>query len=82
MGSLLEGPGGVAPLPGALKVMKKRLWGWETPFMCAQATWSGLLYRGLRVMVERGSGCRASFSLCEENLEEGLPCWGPWWISR
>jgi hypothetical protein len=31
--------------------------------MCTQATWSGLLYRGLRVMVERGSGGRASFSL-------------------
>jgi hypothetical protein len=74
MGALLGEPGGGAPLLGALKVMKGRLWGWATPFMGAQATWSGLLYRGLREMVERGSGGGASLSLCEGNLKGGLPC--------
>jgi len=36
-------------------------------------------------MVERGSGGAVSLSLwelCEGNLGEGFPCWGPWWIGR
>jgi hypothetical protein len=41
--------------------------------MGAQATWSGLLYRGLWEMAERGSRGGASFSLFEENLEGALP---------
>jgi hypothetical protein len=40
-----------------------------------QATWSGLLYWGLRKMVESGSGggksLSLSCSLCEENQEGG-----------
>jgi hypothetical protein len=63
MGAVLGEPGGRAPLLGALKVMKGRLWGLETPFMGAQATRSGLPYRVLREMVERGSGGGASLSL-------------------
>jgi len=53
--------------------------------MGAQATWSGLLYWELSEMVERGSGGAVSLSLwelCEGNLGEGFPCWGPWWIGR
>jgi hypothetical protein len=75
MGALLGEPGGGAPVLGALKIMKGRLWGWATPFMGGQATWSGLLYRGLREMVEKGSGGGAS--LFEGNLEGGLLCWEP-----
>jgi hypothetical protein len=56
MGALLGEPGDGAPLLGALKVMKGKLWGWASPFMGAQATWSELLYWGLWEMVERGSG--------------------------
>jgi len=36
MGALLGEPGGGVPLLGALKVMKGRLWGWESLFMGAQ----------------------------------------------
>jgi hypothetical protein len=79
MGALLGKPGCGASLLGALKIMKGRLWGWATPFMGAQATWSGLPYWGLREMVERSGG---GASLCEGNLEGRLPCWEPWWIGR
>jgi len=44
---------------------------------------SGFLYREHWEMVERGSGGAVSLSLwelCEGNLGEGFPCWGPWWI--
>jgi len=34
--SLLEEPGGGAPLQSALKVMKGRLWGWASLFMGAK----------------------------------------------
>ena len=36
MGDLLGEPGGGAPLPEALKVMNRRLWGWASLFMGAQ----------------------------------------------
>jgi hypothetical protein len=36
MGALLGKPGGEAPFLGALKVMKGRLWGWESLFMGVQ----------------------------------------------
>jgi len=36
MGAMLGEPGGGAALVGALKVMKGRLWGWESLFMGAQ----------------------------------------------
>jgi len=36
MGVLLGEPGGRAPLLGALKVMKGRLWRWASHFMGAQ----------------------------------------------
>jgi len=36
MGALLGEPGGEAPLLGALKVMKARLWGWPSLLMGAQ----------------------------------------------
>jgi hypothetical protein len=62
MGALLGVPEGVAPLLGPLKVMKGRLWGWVTPFVGDQATWSGFLYWGLWEMVERGSSNRAPIS--------------------
>jgi len=48
MGALLGEPGGGAPLLGALKVMKGRLWGWASLFMgFSWGTWSGLIYQGL-----------------------------------
>jgi len=45
----------------------------------------GFIYQGLWEMVEKGSGGGASLSLrelCEETLERGFPCWGPWRICR
>jgi hypothetical protein len=47
--------------------------------------WAYLL--GTLRNAERDSGDEASLSLslwelCEENLEGGLPCWGPWRIGR
>jgi hypothetical protein len=36
MGDQLGEPGDGAPLLGALKVMKERLWGWASLFMGAQ----------------------------------------------
>jgi len=44
--------------------MKGRLWGWASLFMGAHwATWSGLVYLGLREMAERGSGGGVSLFL-------------------
>jgi len=80
MEALLGEPGVGAPLLGALKVTKGRLWGWASLFMgFSQATWSGLICWGLQDMVERGSGggVPSLWELCEGNLEGGLPCWGP-----
>ena len=71
MGDLLGEPGGGAPLLGALKVMKERLWEWASLFMGAHLPWT---------LVEKGSGGGLSHSLwelCEGNLEGGLPCWVP-----
>ena len=44
------------------------------------ATWSGLVYWGLKgaLEVERLS----LWDFCEGNLERGLPCWGTWRIGR
>ena len=83
MGTLLREPGEGAPLPRTLKVLKGRLWGWESLFMGAQLgnlEWAHLL--GTLRYGERGSrgGASLSFSLwelCEGNLEGGLPCWVP-----
>jgi hypothetical protein len=60
--------------------MKERLWGWESLFMGAQLSnlgWAHLL--GLRDMAEGGSGDGVflTVGLCQGNLEERLPLWGP-----
>jgi hypothetical protein len=80
MEALLGEPAGGAPLLGALKFMKGKEWGWATPYMGAQETWSGLLYRELRELAVSGSGVGAFRG--EGDLAGGLPCWGPWWIGR
>jgi hypothetical protein len=76
MGDLLGEPGGGALLLGALKVMKGRLWGWVSLFIGAQlGYWSGLVYRGLWEMAERGSEggvYHSLWELCEGNLEGSL----------
>jgi len=47
-GSSVRGTWRGAPLLGALKVMKGRLWGWASLFMgFSWATWNGLIYQGL-----------------------------------
>jgi len=78
MGALLGEPGGRAPLLGALKVMKGRLWGWASRFMGAQLgnlKWAHLLGTWLKGTLE--VWCLSLWELCEGNLDGGLPCWGP-----
>jgi hypothetical protein len=51
-------------LLGAMKVMKGRLWdGHLSSWGLSWATWSGLISRGLRDVVERGSRVGVSLSL-------------------
>ena len=91
MGALLGEPGGRAPLLGALKVMKGKLWGWVSLFMGAQfGNLEGAYLPGTLRYVWKGPWrCGLSLSLplslwelCEGNLEGELPCWGPWRICR
>jgi hypothetical protein len=50
-------------LAGNPEGYERKAMGMATPYMGAQATWSGLLYQGFREMAERGSRGGASLSL-------------------
>jgi hypothetical protein len=82
MGALLWEPEGEAPLLGALKVMKGRLWGQESLFMGAQfgnLEWVhqlGTLRYGRKKRALEVE-CLSLWELCEGNLEGGLFCRGP-----
>ena len=70
MGAMLGEPGGRAPLLGALKVMKGRLWGRASLFMGAQMgklEWSHLLGT-FKDIVERGSE-GGGISLCGRSVK-------------
>jgi hypothetical protein len=61
-----------SPLLGTGKVKKERLWRRAFLFMgLSWATWRGLIYQGLRGMVERGSGGGASQSVGARRREPG-----------
>ena len=82
-GSSVWGTGMGVPLLEALQVMKGRLWGRGSLFMgLIWATWSGLFYHELEILVERRTGGGASLS--EEASWRGrggeLLHWEPWKI--
>jgi len=81
MGALLGEPEGRAPLLGAPKVMKGKLWGWASLFRGAHlgnldlGSSTGDFEIWLKGALE--VGCLSLWEFCEVNLKEGLPCWGP-----
>ena len=86
MGALLGEPGGRAPLLGALKVMKGRLWGMGIPLYggSVRQPGVGLSTRDFEIWL-KGTlevWCLSLWELCEGNLEGGPPCCGPWRICR
>jgi len=80
MGALLGEPGGRgAPLMGALKVTKGRLWGWESLYGGPVGqTGVGSSTRDFEIWLKGALEveCLSLWELCERNLEGGLPCWG------
>ena len=65
----------------ALKVMKRRLWGWASLFMGGSVGQPGVSSstRNFEMWLKGALEvwCLSLWELCEGNLVGELPCWGP-----